>query len=86
MDIDDEVGEEKNLHLLVSPELETIPDEKHLEDVDAIAHPSGVVGWSKPFCHLYAWALTDEELWLKDILISLLYGFIHYKCALHAMK
>ena len=66
MHINDEEGEHQNVRLLLDAESEVFSNEEHLEDVNDVAHPPGVMRGVETLRHLQRRSFPGKEL--KDIL------------------
>ena len=62
MDIDDEKRHHHDILLLFRAEREMLADENHLENIDEIPHPPGVVCGVQPLRHFELTSLPGEKL------------------------
>ena len=62
VDVDDEWHHRHNVLLLLDAESEKVADEKHLDDVDEVSHPSCVMSGVKPIRHLKLELISGQEL------------------------
>ena len=62
VDVDDEGYHRHDVLLLLDAESEKVANEKHLEDVDEVSHPSCVMSGVKPVRHLKLGLIFGQEL------------------------
>ena len=75
MDIDNVVGHHQYIRLLLDTEREVLANKEHLENVDDIAHPTGVMRGVESLRHLQRGFLSGEKL--ENILncFTFIYGY-----------